>query len=378
MTKKEFSIYVHIPFCISKCAYCAFYSEKYDKEESLKYVNALKKAITYFSDLNDVKGRTVKTIYFGGGTPTAIGAELLCDTLEHIKKCFDLSRDCEITFEANPKTVSFYDALKLKDSGFNRVSLGIQTTNNERLKMLGRIHTWEDAVSAYKDLKNAGFSNISVDIMYALPNTKIEDLFEDIKNISYLEPSHISAYALSLEEGTPLFNSRKNYVFPDDETQLEMYLSICEKLSELGFSHYEISNFSRPSMESCHNKGYWTRRNYIGFGSGAHSLWDNKRFYSISNRKDFIKLIEASKTKTAIGLDNYDVVSGKEILEEEIMLSLRTSTGINLKKISPTLERFVKEGLATFNEGVFSLTDKGFFVSNSIIYYVCKELIYDS
>lgn len=375
MMTKPISIYIHIPFCLSKCRYCAFYSEKYNEKSANEYINSLKDLLKFFS--KKAENATVQTIYFGGGTPTSINSQLLCGLLEHIKKYYNLSSDCEITVEANPKTVNIDDAFSLYQSGFNRVSMGIQSSNNKRLEDIGRIHSWEDAVESYGILKKAGFSNISVDLMFGLPNTKTEDVSEDIMKILSLNPNHISAYALSLEEGTPLFNQRRKYVFPDEDMQFDMYMNICSILNQKGYSHYEISNFAIDGYLSKHNSGYWSRRDYIGFGSGAHSLWENKRFFSISNKDIFIEKVKNKEFLSALGFDRFDEISEEEKREEEIMLSLRTSKGIFLDSLPKSFNKFIDNEFATYSNSIFSLTDKGFFVSNSIIYHVCKELLYD-
>ncbi len=377
MTKKQLSIYVHIPFCLSKCKYCSFYSEILDSELISRYFKALKNTSSYFSTLIDKENTIIETVYFGGGTPTTVGSENLCDLLNHFKKIFKLSENCEITIEANPKTITLDSAKILLQNGFNRVSLGVQTTSNNRLNTLGRIHSFKDAQNAYQILKEAGFDNISLDLMYALPNTSLNDVLEDLENILNLSPRHISTYALSLEKGTPLYSEKEKFTFPDDDLQLEMYLEICSKLSENGYSHYEISNFSQVGFESKHNLGYWERHEYIGFGSGAHSYWDNKRFYAEDNKDTFIHASENSDFLTALGLNNAEEISEYEKKEEEIMLAIRTSKGLYIPSLSSKLNKLVKDGFANYKDGIFSLTDKGFFVSNHIIYYLCKELLYD-
>jgi oxygen-independent coproporphyrinogen-3 oxidase len=213
--------------------------------------------------------------------------------------------------------------------------------------------------------------------MYGLFDTDTKYVLNDIKNILELSPKHISTYALSLEENTPLFSQREKYNFPDEDKQLEMYLSICDALSKEGFSHYEISNFAHIGFESKHNLGYWERREYIGLGSGAHSFWDNKRFFSKSDRNAFIKDAFNCNFDIALGLDNAEHISEREKKEEEIMLALRTSKGIKLPSLSDTTKKMIESKLATYKNGYFSLTDEGYFVSNSIIYYLCKELLYD-
>lgn len=377
MTKKPLSIYVHVPFCLSKCKYCSFYSEIYNEIYIERYFKSLKSTAKYFSSLKENENVIIKTIYFGGGTPTCVKAELLSDFLLFLKETFTVSSECEITIEANPKTVTKKSAIILKESGFNRVSLGIQTTDNERLKLIGRIHTFEDAKEAYTIFREAGFSNISMDLIYALPNTDISHVYEDLNRIISLSPEHISTYALSIEEGTPLFKERDKYNFPDDEKQLEMYLAICQKLSSSGYYHYEISNFSKKGYESKHNLTYWERGEYLGIGAGAHSYWRGSRFYSEPDKLNFISLTENGDFISASGLNNGEKISEEDKAEEEIMLSLRTSKGLKHQEITPYMKKVIDSGYARHDGLFFSLTDKGYFVSNTIIYNLCKELIYD-
>ncbi len=370
----DLSIYIHIPFCVSKCAYCAFYSEGFDGRIADRYVEAVIKTVAFFSKKTEKK---VKTIYFGGGTPTVLGSDRLCLILKAVKDNFKLSENCEITFEANPKTISKTDSKKLLNFGFNRVSLGFQTSNNDCLKTLGRIHTFKEAVSCYKMLESVGFSNISVDLMYALPDYSMENTVNDLNNILKLNPKHISTYALSIEEGTPLFDMKEKYRFPDDDEQLSVYLEICNILKENGYEHYEVSNFCKKGFESDHNFGYWARREYIGIGSGAHSFFNNERFYVPDNRLLFIEATEKGDFLSASGLDNSTSIDENDAFEENIMLSLRTCKGIKLPSLSKKMERLVKSGFANYDKGIFSLTDKGFFVSNTIIYQVLGELSND-
>ncbi len=368
------SIYIHIPFCVSKCAYCAFYSEGFDSVLADRYANGLCKTIAFLASKKD---KEVKTVYFGGGTPTVSGSDKLCLILKAIKENFKLAENCEVTFETNPKTISENDGLKLLGAGFNRVSLGFQTSNNDCLKTLGRIHTFEEAVSCYKMLERVGFNNISVDLMYALPNYSIQNTVNDIESILKLKPKHISTYALSIEEGTPLFDMKEEFRFADDDEQLSVYLEICRILKENGYEHYEVSNFCKNGYESKHNLGYWIRREYLGIGSGAHSFFNNKRFFVPDNRLLFIEATEKGDFLSATGLNNSVNVTETDAIEEKVMLSLRTCKGINLPSLSDKTEKLVKFGFANYEKGVFSLTDKGFFVSNTIIYQVLGELLND-
>lgn len=357
------ALYIHIPYCKSKCGYCDFCSSP-----DLSTVDA------YVSELicrikENKAGKTVKSVYFGGGTPTYVGAERLCDILQAIKDNYDLSDNCEITAEANPGTVDLNGLIMMKKAGFNRLSAGIQTANDTELKALGRIsHTVSDGEALVKNARMAGFTNISLDLMYGIPLQTEKSLKQSLDFVLSQKPEHISAYALKLEENTPLCKQKP--VLPDDDTVADMYALINKTLKENGYNRYEISNFAKPGHESRHNLRYWQGGDYIGIGVSAASLIGNVRYLQSPDMNAFL---HGKAPDTVEELDE----NGRE--EEYIMLHLRLSNGIDKKeykekfnidfdeKYKKQIKKFVSGNIAVDTEDRFYLTDNGVFVSNAVI-----------
>ncbi len=279
------ALYIHIPYCRSKCGYCDFCSSP-DLSTVDSYVAELIRRVkAYKTD------KVVKSVYFGGGTPTYIGAERLCEILRAVKENHALSDDCEVTAEANPGTVGLRGLETMRKAGFNRLSAGIQTANEKELKALGRVsHTVKDGETLVKNARNAGFENISLDLMYGIPGQTPGSLDESLDFVISLMPEHISAYALRLEENTPLY--KQNPVLPDDDTVADMYAQINKKLKANGYERYEISNFAKPGYESRHNLRYWQGGDYTGIGVSAASLIANVRYCQrlrLSQTSDTVK-----------------------------------------------------------------------------------------
>ena len=357
------ALYIHIPYCRSKCGYCDFCSSP-DLSNSDAYVSELIRRIK--ANKTD---KTVKSVYFGGGTPTYIGANRLCDILQAVKDNYTLSDKCEITAEANPGTVDYNGLVTMKKAGFNRLSAGIQTANEKELKALGRTsHTVSDGAALVKNARAAGFTNISLDLMYGIPLQTADSLKQSLDFVLSLCPEHISAYALKLEENTPLY--RQNPALPDDDAVADMYVQINETLKASGYYRYEISNFAKPGFESRHNLRYWRGGDYIGIGAAAASLIGNIRYLQ---PPDVTGFINGAPPETVETLDE----KGRE--EEFIMLRLRLTDGIDKKeykakfnsdfdeKYGEKIKKYVKGGYASDTENRFYLTDKGVFVSNSVI-----------
>lgn len=364
---KDFGIYIHIPFCKSKCNYCNFYSFCADNSKKEEYIDALCRDITAKGEKID---RTVTSVYFGGGTPTVLSAKQLCRLLECVRKSFTLSPEAEITIEANPGDNLEYTLPHLKASGFNRISFGVQSANDDELLTLGRRHTTEDAKTAVSFARKCGFENISLDLMLGLPNGNIEKLKNTLENLCDLSPEHISAYILKAEKGTPLFDIADT--LPCDDEVAEQYLFVCDFLKGKGYSHYEISNFSKEGFESRHNTLYWKCGEYLGFGPSAHSYFGSKRFFY---QNDIDSYLLAPKPV-------YDGLGGTA--EEYILLSLRLSSGIDIKTLENRfqlstkglLEKAVlyeKNGLCRICGEHISLTDSGMLVSNTIITSFLEE-----
>ena len=372
--KTPLGIYIHVPFCRSKCQYCDFYSltEKHDKLID-GYLDA---TINHIKEAGALAPNyKVDTVYFGGGTPSFFGADGLATILTAIRRNFDVDASAEITFEANPDSIS--DALlkRLRAEGFNRVSLGIQSDDDTILEKLGRPHNFAQAVQAYHRIRKAGFKNVSVDLMYGLPGQTMKMWRETLDNILDLNPEHISCYGLKVEEGTPLYDVREFSNLPDDDLQADMYLVAVEKLRSAGFRQYEISNFARKGLYSRHNMKYRTGGEYLGFGPSASSDFGGRRFTII---RDLPGYVDGIKNGGSV-LDEVDEVPLRERAGEYLMLRLRTITGINgyeyerkfllpFDEIEAALERSRQLGYAVRSEeGRWRLTPKGYLISNTII-----------
>ncbi len=357
------SLYFHIPFCAKKCDYCAFYSLANQGDEIKKeYFDALMRQIDFFET-----DKTVSTVYFGGGTPPLLGIGRICTIIRRIKEKFDLAQECEITVEINPGMVCRDDLQALFDAGVNRLSIGIQSADDKILKLIGRIHDFAQAEKCIIDARKVGFKNISADVIFALPEQTLDQFTEGLKRIIKLGVEHISAYSLQLEDGTPLFERASNLSFPDEDLEEAQYEALCRILSENGFTHYEVSSFCKPNFESRHNLNYWIYGEYFGFGAGAHSFYKQKRF---SAKADIRFYIENSFSSLLSPTDFYerDIISEEETAEEKIMLGLRTNRGAGIPENAISVAiRISKLGYGRFENGILTLNDKGFRVSNEII-----------
>lgn len=372
--EKNLGIYVHIPFCRSKCEYCDFYSIGGGRSKELmdRYLHALVTHIREAAAL--APDYTVDSVYFGGGTPSFFGADGLKRVFAEIDRRFNLSRDCEVTFEANPDSVNAITLKKLHAAGFNRMSLGVQNDTDEVLKALGRPHNYQQAVQAVEQARAAGFENISVDLMFGLPNQSREKWMNTLRHVLDLKPDHISCYGLKVEPGTPLYNYRDGANLPDDDAQADMYLYAVETLESFGYGQYEISNFAREGMACRHNLKYWTGGEYLGFGPAAASDFAGKRFTA---RADIETYIQGVLGKGVI-LSECETIAPRERAGEYLMLRLRISAGIEEKEYTSRfllpfepLERaltlYAEKGLAKKDEGRWRLTPKGLLLSNQII-----------
>lgn len=376
--KKELEIYIHIPFCVRKCQYCDFLSGPADESTKEQYMEALCREIEEKSSLyQDYK---VTSIFFGGGTPTAVEADALCRVLCLVKERFDVKPEAEITIEMNPGTVT-KDALNLyENAGINRVSLGLQSTHNKELEMLGRIHTYEQFLETYKQVRDAGFENVNIDLMSALPGQDLESYKASLEKVIHLTPppEHISVYSLIVEEGTPFYEAYEQgkLDLPSEDVERDMYHLTKYYLKEQGYERYEISNYAKPGRECVHNIGYWQRKNYVGFGIGAASLIENQRF---SNEESLQKYLE-----NPCGCEsNRQVLSVVEQMEEYLFLGLRMCRGVSVKGFyesfgknleqvyGQVIEKHIKNGLleqVVYDKEVwFHLTEAGMDVSNYVM-----------
>ena len=281
--KKPLELYIHIPFCVKKCDYCDFLSGPAGKERQREYFQALEREIAAVPDFSD---REITTVFIGGGTPSVPDPSLVGEMLDQIRNKFFVAPDAEITIEANPGTL-YKEKLQIYlEHGINRLSLGLQSPQNRELKILGRIHTWEEFQESFFMARDAGFSNINIDLMSAIPEQTYADWEKNLRTVAGLSPEHISAYSLIIEEGTP-FGERK-LKLPDEDTEYRMYENTAGILEEYGFHQYEISNYAKGGRECRHNKGYWQRIDYLGLGLGASSLLKHMRFSNTADMKEYI------------------------------------------------------------------------------------------
>lgn len=369
---KKTGIYVHIPFCIKKCNYCDFCSFDNKSAEIQEYCQALFLEIENFAP--KLKDYSADTIYIGGGTPTSVDVKYIKELLSVIKNNINVLRDAEITIEANPKTCTFDGFAELYASGVNRISLGAQSFSDSELSLLGRAHNSDDIIKSCAMLKKAGFKNFNLDIMFGIPNQTIKSLEKTISSVLLQNPTHISAYSLIIEEGTPFYNC-KTLNLPTEDTEREMYDLVISTLSENNYRHYEISNFSLENYESRHNLKYWDLKSYVGFGLNAHSFFEGCRFYNTSDLYDYIKYPQKSLCNQKIETE--------DLVGEFIMLGLRKIGGINKEDFFRRFnidiyDKFKKELMLHIGNGLLlddgeniKLSRKGIDVSN----YVMKDFI---
>lgn len=334
-------LYFHIPFCRSKCPYCDFYSVKYDKSQSEKYVDRLIDEIKKYNGSFD-------TIYFGGGTPSILEPELIGKIISASKSQFDIEKNVEITVECNPSKNLERDFEKYAEYGVNRISLGMQSARNEERFALGRVAGKSEVAKAIGDAKKSGITNISLDVMLGTPKQTLNTLDETFEFIDKMNVTHISAYMLKIEEGTKFFELKDRLDLADEDIVAQMYLKTVDSLKSLGFNQYEISNFSKIGYESRHNLKYWELNEYLGIGATAHSLWGGKRFFYDKN----FSIID-------------DGIGGT--IEERIMLGLRLNKGIDKSLIKKDFSQFIKMGLIEDLGKKIALTPDGMLVSNTII-----------
>ena len=372
--EKRLGVYIHIPFCKSKCEYCDFYSIGGSRERRVTddYLQALADHIRETGKL--APNYVVDTVYFGGGTPSFFGAENLCRILDEVHRSFRFAPETEITLEANPDSINLKSMKKLIHAGFNRISIGVQSDDDAMLKKLGRPHTFLQAKQAMETARKAGFTNISLDLMFGLPNQTQTAWQQTVRNVIALRPEHISCYALKVEEGTPLWSYKDCAGLPDDDVQAQMYLSACQILREYGYEHYEISNFCKKGFASKHNMKYWSGEEYVGFGPTAASDFAGKRYTIV---RDLHGYIDGIRKKRAI-LSECDTIAQRERAGEYIMLRLRTTNGINeaeyerkflmpFASIHRLMKKFAEKGLAKFEKNCWTLTEEGWLLSNQII-----------
>ena len=369
--KMPLGLYIHIPFCAQKCAYCDFYSLPHAEGKMDEYVRAVS------AHLAEVAPRAaqhiVDTVYFGGGTPSYLGPKRLKALLSSVQKHYVLSKDAEITLEANPDSAGDWRALRtLRRAGFNRISLGMQSSIEGELRAVGRIHTFEQVRAAVDAARKAKFKNVSLDLIYGLPEQTMESFSASLRAAVALEPEHISCYGLKLEEGTPLYTARNTFSAADDDLQADMYLFAVSFLQEAGFAQYEISNFARHGFESRHNLKYWNAEEYLGLGASAHSFLGGKRFFYPRDRDAFLRGEGPIQDGEGGSFEEYAMLRMR--LADGLIESLaRQRYGCGIPPyMRESARRMEQYGLTSQDEDGIRLTRKGFLLSNTVI----AELLY--
>ena len=363
-------LYVHIPFCVRKCQYCDFLSGPSDEETKDRYIEALLKEIRAAEHTEDYE---IVSVFIGGGTPSALKAEAIASIMRTLQEQFFFCEDAEVTIEANPGTVDPEKLTIYRNVGINRLSLGLQSTDAEELKLLGRIHSYEEFLKSYEWAREAGFSNINIDLMFAIPGQTGEAWRQHLYQVAELNPEHISAYSLIIEEGTPF--AEQNLDLPDEDTEYQMYEDTAEILERYGYRQYEISNYAKQGYMCRHNAGYWQRREYLGFGLGASSLYRGMRFSNTRRMQEYLK---ESRNPDQIRKD-VTVLSRNEQIEEFMFLGFRMTEGISEKKFEENfdvrlmdvygdiLQKYEETGFMEHIETKWRLTRKGIHVSNHIL-----------
>ena len=389
-TKRPLSIYIHIPFCVRKCLYCDFLSAPASGETMEAYASCLCREIEAAGKL--YPDHEVRTVFFGGGTPSILKKEWICQIMEALRRAFSLAEDAEITIEVNPGTVDADKLAAYYAAGINRLSIGVQSLQENELQALGRIHSTEDFFQTYSMAIKSGFNNINVDLMSAIPEQTLESCQDTLRQLLSLDrpPSHISAYSLIIEEGTPFYENTP--VLPDEEMDRLFYKITNDILKAAGYHRYEISNYAREGCECRHNRVYWERGEYLGFGIGAASLMQETRFSNIRDLQTYLKLLsgEAADGPSTGQLTEHlrqevSHLTEREQMEEFMFLGLRLTEGVSKKRFFKTFgkkftdvypgisEKLIREGLLVQEGDRLKLTELGLDVSNRVM----AEFLFD-
>lgn len=383
-------IYIHIPFCIKKCVYCDFLSGPATRQRQREYVQALQREIAW--EANNYVGYEVKTIFFGGGTPSILVGEDIAGILDCLRTHYQIAADAEITLEMNPATADWDKLLKLKKAGINRLSIGLQSADNARLQMLGRVHTYEDFLQTYHQAREAGFVNINIDLMSALPGQHLENWIQTLEKVVALQPEHISAYSLIIEEGTQLYGQKEVCAaVPDEDEDRAMYQAAKRILAEHGYHRYEISNYAKAGYECRHNSIYWQRgirhtTDFVGFGLGASSTVGNMRWKNTSHMEQYLSAFarqnDAEKENDSVGenvKEAINTLSERERMEEFMFLGLRMMCGVSKREFAESfgtnieavygdvLKKWIRQGMLTQDADSIKLTDAGIDISNVVL-----------
>ena len=376
MHRKSLGIYIHIPFCVQKCLYCDFVSGPASDEIKRNYVNYLLKEIEACIYGNKSGSEyIVDTIFIGGGTPSVLDAERIEEILCKLKEKFAISNDCECTIEVNPGTVDFTKLEKYREAGINRLSIGLQSCNDNELKILGRIHNFKDFEDMFQSARTAGFDNINVDLMSSIPEQTEESFTRSLKQVINLSPEHISVYSLIVEEGTPFYEMDLN--LPDEDTERQIYYKTGEILKEHGYGQYEISNYAKPGKECKHNICYWQCDEYIGFGVAAASYFNGVRWKNTEDINFYIKYMQGEQRDDFYS--EKDILTPEEQCAEFMFMGLRMNQGVSAEefykrfgitpdeKYGEIIEKHIQNGLLVKEENYIRLTDKGRDVCNFVM-----------
>lgn len=374
--KQELELYIHIPFCVRKCAYCDFLSFSATERMQELYVQKL---------IEEIRGQSVGfqdycvvSIFLGGGTPSLLSPDQMRDLFETLYQCFDIAVDAEITIEANPGTLTMEKLHMYQTCGINRISIGLQSANEEELKTLGRIHCYEDFLKSFQRARQAGFSNINVDLMSALPRQSVQSWKTTLRKVMMLKPEHISAYSLIVEEGTPFYEQYQTdrSAFPDEETDREMYHLTKEIMKAQGYERYEISNYARAGYECQHNIGYWTGVDYLGLGLGSSSYTHGFRYHNTADWDEYLSL---NLSESGAAARDIRKIAQEEQIEEFMFLGLRMMRGVsgstfyerfglNLWSVyGDVIARLEQQGLLEVQKPRVRLTEFGIDVSNRVL-----------
>lgn len=369
--KKALELYLHIPFCIRKCEYCDFLSGPADERNRRTYLDALLRELAAVGP--QAEDYEVTSVYIGGGTPSLLPGEWMEKLMAGVREGYCLAKDAEISMEANPGTLTKENLAGYRRAGINRLSLGCQSTDDAELKLLGRIHTWAQFQESFRMAREAGFTNLNVDLMSGLPGQHLASWEESLETIARMEPEHISAYSLIIEEGTP-FSARK-LDLPDEDTEYRMYEDVAAVLGKYGYYQYEISNYAKKDRNCRHNEGYWQRKDYLGLGLGAASLVGRERF---TNTSDMSEYLENSGNLEKIRTDR-ETLTREDEMGEFMFLGLRMTKGVSKKDFQEyfgtsiekiygeVLEKYKKQGLLLEEDGRVCLSRAGIHVSNAVM-----------
>lgn len=379
--KKDLGLYIHIPFCVRKCEYCDFLSWSAGEEEREQYVEALLLEIESYREF--AKGYRVSTVFIGGGTPSVLLPKQMERILQKVYEVFELEKRPEITIEINPGTVNEEKLQCYKENGVNRLSMGLQSVNNEKLRLLGRIHTYQDFVGSYELARKVGFDNISLDLISSIPGQTLQDWKKELETAVAQKPEHISVYQLIIEEGTPFYEKYAEHpeLLPDEETSREIYLWTGKFLKEAGYEQYEISNYTKPGKESRHNLKYWERGDYLGLGLGAASMVRNIRMSNTKDMKTYLERCTQPKTMR----EDVQFLEEPRQMEEFMFLGLRKTRGVSKKEFRRTfgremnmvyekaLHKCLENGMLLEHKDRIFLSEEGTLLSNMVL----SEFLFD-